>query len=129
LDEFVEEWNSDDLKSKWEKADTRFTRRASRESDGLNGPEPRVALSESGNPGLNDAIPSGLWGGGARVFLRSLLRVRESRRAPGRHPELLSGGFALRPFVASFLYYERALEMPVCENFTVGAVCSGRGLN
>ena len=33
---------------------------ASRENDEVNGLEPRVALSESGNPGLNDAILSGL---------------------------------------------------------------------
>jgi hypothetical protein len=35
----------------------------SRESDGLNGFAPKVALSESGNLGLNDAIPSGLANG------------------------------------------------------------------
>ena len=37
--------------------DARFARRAARESDGLNGHPPGVALSESGNPGLRSATP------------------------------------------------------------------------
>jgi hypothetical protein len=37
--------------------DTRFARRASRESDELRGSKPRVALSESGNPGLHCSTP------------------------------------------------------------------------
>jgi hypothetical protein len=38
--------------------DTRYARRAARESDGLNRSAPGVALSESGNPGLYSATPS-----------------------------------------------------------------------
>src|SRR5690348_469593 len=38
--------------------DTRFARRASRESDRLSGFGPGVALSESGNPGLISSTPS-----------------------------------------------------------------------
>jgi hypothetical protein len=38
--------------------DTRFARRASRESDGLSRLLPGVALSESGNPGLISSTPS-----------------------------------------------------------------------
>ena len=37
--------------------DTRFARRATRESDGLNGSEPGVALADSGNPGLISSTP------------------------------------------------------------------------
>ena len=39
--------------------DTRFARRATRESDGLNWLAPGVALSESGNPGLSSGALSG----------------------------------------------------------------------
>lgn len=39
--------------------DTRFARRAARESDGLRGLDPGVALSESGNPGLSSGALSG----------------------------------------------------------------------
>ena len=42
--------------------DTRFARRASRESDGLVGRLPWVALSESGNPGLMSVAPLGQGG-------------------------------------------------------------------
>jgi hypothetical protein len=38
--------------------DTRFARRALRESDGLKGLKPGVALSESGNPRLISSTPS-----------------------------------------------------------------------
>src|SRR5690348_13949967 len=38
--------------------DTRFARRATRESDGLNDSGPGVALSESCNPGLISSTPS-----------------------------------------------------------------------
>jgi hypothetical protein len=40
--------------------DTRFARRAAREMDGLNWIAPRVALSESGNPGLTAATTFGV---------------------------------------------------------------------
>jgi len=39
--------------------DTRFARRAARESGGLNGLKPRVALADSGNPGLDYSTPLG----------------------------------------------------------------------
>jgi L-cysteine desulfidase len=55
--------------------DTRFARRAARESDGLIGLVPKVALADSGNLGLSSSTPS--------VSSAGALRAEESRGANG----------------------------------------------